>query len=209
MTSFSKIISRYFPFKIGKKWLKIILSVYLLGLVYLIFPGPIIPDLPDSFRSLEPGDNWQIPGVSAYYTNLSRQEVTNFYRSHFSRSFFFNIPIFTYRLNHPPEYVRETIHDTLNSTFYEELVHPLRESLFINGWAPSEDVMYKRIEKDPQKRAANFLEAGQTYQTKITLYYVSPPLWARILVWTGVVGAMTILALATISVFKSPWLIKR
>ena len=162
-----------------------IFLVYLLGAIYLVLPEPSVPGLPDSFKSTEPGDTVEIAGVSAYYTNLSRREVIDFYRKNLSWSPFLKIPLITYTLNHPPEYARETIRDTLHSNFYEELVHPLRISLFINGWTLSEDLAYQKEAKDGKKPTLDFFIDGKNYKTKITLYYVSSLLWGRILIWTG------------------------
>jgi len=38
------------------KFLLILLSFWLLGLVYLALPEPVIPNLPNSLKSDEPGD---------------------------------------------------------------------------------------------------------------------------------------------------------
>ena len=184
------------------RFLIILLSFWLLGVVYLVLPEPVIPNLPGALKSSEPGDTIQIPGVWAYYTNLSRREAIDFYQEAFSRSSFLKIPLPTYILNHPPEYARETIIDTLKNNFYEELVHPLRESLFVGGWIPKEDEVYLAKNKKP---ITEFLVDGQTFSAKITLYHVQSPLWARFLVWTGIVflGLMLISSLKTI--FLSPW----
>lgn len=186
-----------------KKWLLLILLTYLLGVIYLVFPGPTIPDLEPALRSTEPGDTWQIPGVWAFYTDLSRREAIDFFEKAFSRSSFLGIPLPTFRLNHPPEYARETIRDTLASNFYEELIHPLRESLFISGWIPGEDKAYLAQSKDP---ITYFLIEGDRYNAKITLYHVESPVWARLLVWTGIIASSSILACLMIKTIKSPWL---
>lgn len=183
-------------------WLVIFL-IYLLGIVYLILPGPIIPNLEPAFKSIEPGDTIQIPGVWAYYTNLSRRESVDFYKKAFSRSSFLNLPLPTFRLNHPPEYARETIIDTLASNFYEELYHPLRESIFISGWIPSEDKAYLASAINP---IVEFLIEGNRYTAKITIYHVESPIWARILVWTGVVIFSLILGWLVNNIIRSSWL---
>jgi len=193
-------------FKRMKKKLLVVFLIYLLGIFYLILPEPVIPNLPDSLKSTEPGDTTQIPGVWAYYTNLSRKEVVDFYRKTFSRSPFLGLPLPTYLLRHPPEYARETIRQTQKSNFYDELVHPLRESLFISGWIPGEDQVYLRQSKKP---IIDFWVGGERFTAKITLYHVQSPLWARILVWTGIVGATVLLTLTTRAIILSPWRKKR
>lgn len=184
------------------RWKILVLVVYLFGLAYLVLPEPVIPNLEPALKSTEPGDTTQIPGVWAYYTNLSRRETVNFYKEAFSRSPFLNIPLPTYILNHPPEYARETIRATQKSNFYEELVHPLRESLFISGWIPSEDEVYLRQSKKP---ITDFLVEGERFSAKITLYHVQSPILARILVWTGIVAASILIGWVSRLIILSPW----
>ncbi len=184
------------------RFLIILLSCWLLGVVYLSLPEPVIPNLPESLKSTEPGDTVQIPGVWAYYTNLSREEAIGFYQEAFSRSSFLKIPLPAYILNHPPEYAQETIIDTLKNNFYEELVHPLRESLFISGWIPKEDKVYLAKNKKP---ITEFLVDGQTFSAKITLYHVQSPFWAKFLVWTGIMVLIWLLFSAFKFILFSPW----
>jgi len=187
-----------------KRWVWILtISIYLLGVFYLLVPEPIIPNLKDSLKSTEPGDTIQLPGVWAYYTGLSRREAIDFYKEAYSRSWFLNIPLPTYILNHPPEYARETIKDTLQTNFYEELVHPLKESLFISGWIPKEDKVY--LAQHKKNPIVTFLIEGREYPTKITLYHVVSPRWMRILVWTGIMAIITGIGLIIKSIILSPW----
>jgi len=184
------------------KFLIVLLAFWLLGVVYLFLPEPVIPNLPGALKSTEPGDTVQIPGVWAYYTDLSREEAIGFYQEAFSHSSFLKIPLITYRLNHPPEYAQETIIDTLKNNFYEELVHPLRESLFISGWIPKEDQVYLAKNKKP---ITEFLVDNQTFSAKITLYHVQSPLWAKLLVWTGIILLIWLLFTAFKFILFSPW----
>lgn len=202
LNSVKKTIKR----KKNRKWLAVALSIYLLGLFYLVLPGPAFPELPEAYRSTEPGDTAEIENLWAFYTNWSREETISFFKKAFSKSSFLGLPLPGYKLNHPPEYARETIRDTLQSNFYEELVHPWRESLFINGWVPSQDTLYKRGNKEPIE---DFVRGGQVYQGKVTLYYVQSSVWARILVWTGMIVAGTILFLVLKSILLSSWWLKR
>ena len=183
-----------------------ILFVWLVGAFYLFLPEPVIPNLEPALKSIEPGDTTQMPGVWAYYTNLSRREAVDFYKKAFSHSAFLKIPLPTYILNHPPEYARETIRATQQSNFYEEIVHPLRESLFVNGWIPKEDEVYLAKSLKP---ITEFTVDGQNYSAKITLYHVQSPIWARILVWTGIVLLAVILMRVLVTIIHSPWLKKR
>ncbi len=104
------------------------LALFFLGSAYLLLPFGSLPALPDSLKSDEPGDTVEISGVSAYYTNLKREEVVAFYRQHYAQTGFFALPLVV--LNHPPEYGKEAIRDTTESTFLYELVQVGRGSLF-------------------------------------------------------------------------------
>lgn len=166
---------------------KIIFSIiFLLGTFYLSLPAPRdFPHLPQAVKSTEPGDTVQIANVSAYYTDMPRQEVIDFYFDYFSRSPFFKIPFPTYKLNHPPERIREVLRDTQRSTYVEELVHPFRESVFISGFEWDNDPF-----TPPEKRVKNILIVnGKTYQFKVTLFYQESALWQRLLVFYLVLGA--------------------
>lgn len=150
-----------------KNTAKILLGLLLLGwLVYLLLPPPQeLPPLPGSLKSIEPGDTTQILGISAYYTNLSRAEVLAFYQESFSKSSFLQIPLVTYRLNHPPEYARKTIRGTLQSSYYEEVVHPFRESLYVNGYEWANDPFTPPEHREKNKPVIN----GKEFSSKVTI----------------------------------------
>lgn len=152
--------------------------------VYLLLPGPVLPPpaLEDSLKSEEPGDTVQLINVSAYFTDKERDEVINFYTDYFSRSKFLNIPLLSYRLNHPPEYARDVWVETKRSYYLEEIVHPLRESLFVNGFEWEKDVF-----TPPQKREKNkILVSGRVWRAKVSLRWF-PSFWAKRLIvfWLG------------------------
>ncbi|MFZ5366149.1 MAG: hypothetical protein ACOZBZ_02550 [Patescibacteria group bacterium] len=150
-----------------KKIIALLLYCFIaLLLIYLLLPLPAEPPpLPGSLKSTEPGDTVEIPGLFAYYTDLSRSQVLDFYQKNFSRSSFLGIPLLTYRLNHPPEYARETIRRTLQSTYYEEIVHPLRESLYVNGYEWENDPFTK-----PESREKNKpMIGGKEFRSKVTV----------------------------------------
>ena len=191
-----------------KRWAWILtICIYLLGIFYIFIPEPVIPNLKGALKSTEPGDTVQLPGVWAYYTDLSRREAIDSYKEVYSRSWFLNLPLPTYVLNHPPEYARETIKDTLQTNFYEELVHPLKGSLFISGWIPKEDKIY--LAQHPENPVISFIVEGKEYPTKITLYHVPSPWWARLLIWTGIMAVIVAIGLACKSIILSPWRIKK
>lgn len=155
---------------IRKVVLTILVVFNLLALVYLITPAPILPDLPYSIKSDEPGDTIQLKNVTAYYTNLTRTEVINFYKANYTG------PI-VLRLNHPPEKSKQIIRDTIQSYYLEEFILPYRESLFINGFEWEKDVFTK-----PEKRIKNKLFfKGKEYSAKITLKTFPTPIHHRLI----------------------------
>jgi len=148
--------------------------------IYLSLPSPIPPDLPNSIRSQEPGDTYQHPNQKAIFTIYSRQTVLNYLQKQFQiRLRHINIPNF--RLNYPPEETLILVRDQIASNYLEEIVNPLRESLFVSGWEPQNAPAYQHLafEKRPQ-----IIINGQYYPAKVTLKWVYSPLWARLFVWT-------------------------
>lgn len=149
-----------------KKALLFFTCILFLGLlVYEIPASPQFPKpLPDALQSKEPADS-ETPLRRAYFTNMTREEVINYYKKEFNTGFI----VFTPRLNYPPEESQTLIRDQTRSTFLEEIVHPLRESLYINGFEP----------KDPKD--AIEIE-GLPWRQKIIVRYVPSSVWVRILV---------------------------
>jgi hypothetical protein len=141
---------------------KILIAIFivfnLLALVYLITPTPVIPDLVNSVKSDLPGDTTQISNVSGYFTNMSRTEAMNFYKAYYTGFFRIN-------LNHPPEKAKDIIVNTIPSYYFEELVLPFKESLYINGFEWENDVFTK-----PENRIKNkIIYQGKEYKSKITI----------------------------------------
>lgn len=163
------------------KFFKILLAIFLLlGTFYLVLPAPKdFPPLPQGLKSIEPGDTVQIANVSAYYTDTPREEVVDYYFKYFSRSPFLGIPLITYKLNQPPERIREVLRETQQSTYVEEIVHPFRESVFVSGFEWNNDPFTL-----PGRRIKNILIVdGKTYQFKVTLFYQESKVWQRLLVF--------------------------
>ncbi len=157
--------------------------IYLLGIAYLLLPSPSIPTVPNSFQSDEPGDTVQHPDQPAYYTDLSRGQVMNHLQNEFSIKFAgYQIP--TYRLNYRPEDSTQYVREQLLTYYLEEIVYPLRESLFVNGWnprlspisAPLFDIQYDRWA---------MIREGKEYQSKVTLRGYHSSSLIRLLVWTS------------------------
>jgi len=153
---------------------KILLILFLIfnffSVIYLIAPSPTLSDLPHSIKSDLPGDTVQIPNVSAYFTNLSRTEVINFYKANYNG-------LFRIQLNHPPEKAKEVIIDTIPSYYFEEFYLPFKESLYINGFEWESDVFTK-----PEKRVKNqLIYKDILYKSKITLRTFPVPVYQRLI----------------------------
>ncbi len=141
-----------------------------LFLAYLLIPTPTLKDLPNSVKSDEPGDTVQMKNVTAFYTNLSRTEVINFYRSVYTS------PVLI-RLNYPPEYAKTIFRDTMQSYYLEEFSIPFKESLFINGFEWENDVFTKL-----EKRIVNkMIYKGIEYKSKITIKVIPTSPFIRLL----------------------------
>ena len=150
------------------KFLLKILSIFffIIFLAYLSLPDPEFPaPLPDALQSDEPADT-ETPLRRAYFTNLTREEVMSHYKNQLTKSSFLRIPLPTYRLNYPPEEARTIIRDQTRSTFLEEIVHPFRESIYVNGFKPKED-------KD------RILINDKRWLQKVTVRYVASGVFAR------------------------------
>lgn len=131
------------------------------SLVYLFLPAPKFPNPPPgSVQSMEMADI-ETPFRRAYFTNLTREQVIAHYKNQF------RYRIFTLELNYPPEDAQTLIRDQTRSYYLEELVHPFRESVYINGFIPTrpqDDIWYK----------------GVHYEEKVTIKYVPSGLYLRI-----------------------------
>lgn len=149
-----------------KKYLVLIFfTVSVLLLVYVLPKSPEFPNSPSDFvQSGEPADV-ETKLRRGYYTNLSRAEVIAHYEKEFNKGF----DIYTPRLNYPPEDAPLLIRDQTKSTFLEEIVHPLRESIYINGFEPKTEE-YAQYYK------------GIRYNQKIIVRYVPSSILVRVIV---------------------------
>lgn len=173
-----------------KKFLKVIyILIALVFLGYLALPGPEYPTPPPgSLQSNEPGDT-EDPLRRAYFTDATREEVMQHYVEEFNSlpAINFNVP--TYRLNYPPEEAQTIIRDQTRSTFSEEIVHPFRESFYVNGFKPSS-------EKD------TILIQDKEWLQKITVRYIPSNPLPRVLVGLASATLLWILVFEWESVFN-------
>lgn len=126
----------------------------------LSFPNP--PQ--DSLQSFEPADI-EDTNRRAYFVNLDREAVIKHYKKEFMNVY--GLP--TIRLNYPPEESQTIIRDQTRSTYLEELVHPLRGGVYINGFEP-------KTERD----AINV--EGKNWDQKVIIKYVPSSRWIRLFV---------------------------
>lgn len=150
-----------------RKFLSLLgIFVLILLAIYLILPVPQFPsDPPGTLLSTEPADTESIYR-RAYYSNQSRSEVIGYYRQTFAPSYVF-LPFSQIRLNHPPEFAYELIRDQTRSSWLEELVHPLKDSIYINGYYPTKPTDQININ-------------GVHYIAKITVRYIPSHYLARL-----------------------------
>ena len=173
------------------KILKIFCIVlFIAGLIYVAIPVPssvtVFPPLPTSTKSNLDGDTWQNPNLVAYLSDFRRGYITNFYKDYFTKIHIFGFIIPPVSLNHPPEYAYKYIRDQQESTFLEEYVYPLRESLFVNGYDPLvEGIM---IKGQLSFMSVHVMYKEQFFDTKTTIrYYPSNPIF-RVLIYLGIWG---------------------
>ena len=176
-------------------YLKVVTAIiFIFGLIYILSPGPAsindFPPPPDSLKSDEPGDTYQVPNIAAYFSDFDRAKITQFYKKAFQNLYFFGLlpPI---KLNHPPEYARQVIRNEQVSTFLEEYVYPFRGSLFVNGYEPF-------VENEMKKNNHNFVGdhihiQGRYFNSKTTLRFYPADFFGRVVVYLGVWLAVFVL----------------
>ena len=146
-----------------------VFGVLLLG--YLAQPSPGFPaQLPGSYQSGEPADV-ETTLRRGYYTDMTRSEVLDWYKQQFK---------WGEELNYPPEEAQTIIRDQTKSTFLEEIVHPFRESIYVNGFEPT----------DPQYA---LIVNGRQYRQKVIVRYVPSSFPARIILGFATLGLIYIL----------------
>lgn len=177
--------------------------VFLLGLVYELLPSPRgitqFPPLPGSTKSQLEGDTIQNPNIAAYFSNFNRAGITAFYKDFFSRQLIKGVPLPVVALNHPPEDAYTYVRDQQESTFLEEYVFPMHESLFVNGYEPMvENIMHNNIRSYEGDRIDYH---GIWYLSKATLRYYP----SNVLVRTTLYICIWLSGLALFKLYKKAW----
>jgi len=163
---------------------RILIAIFVLfcaiSLGYISLPNFDFPKPPpDSLQSQEPGDT-ETPLRRAYFTNYTRSQVLDWYKGEFEGSSFLGIKLPTYLMNYPPEDAQTIIRDQTRTTFLQEVVHPFRESFYINGFEPT-------AAKD-----AIFI-GGKAWRQKIIIRFIPSLIWVRIAIFAGTAVFMVIL----------------
>ncbi len=166
----------------------IIFSVLLF--IYMMWPQPQqiyqFNPLPSSVKSDLAGDTWQIPNVAAYFSNKYRAFSIKFYQNNFWN--LVKLPFPPYRLNYPPEYSFIAIKKHTDTTYLEELVYPLKESLYVNGFEP-----FYENGQPKYWGAPRFNVEGKTWDTKVTLRLYSSTFYIRLIVFLGIISSIFLL----------------
>lgn len=164
-----------------RKLAKIVFVIFgTILLVYLAWPAPQFPTtLWDFVSSTEPADK-ETPMRRGYYTNLTREQLMN----HYSKEFGWGE-----RLNYPPEEAQTLIRDQTKATFLEEVVHPMRESIFIAG-----------NELGPGMGV--FEVGGKNFKQKVIVKYVASNVFIRILIGLSTLGLIWILCSELVKTIK-------
>ncbi len=170
---------------------KVFISFAILLLIYMVWPGPSkisnFKPLPSSDKSTLEGDTIQIPNVAAYFSDNYRKYVVDYYQKNYQQNSHFPFP--PMRLNHPPEYSWNVIKKHTDSTYLEELVYPLRDSLYVNGL----EVFYE--DGTPKFWGSTKFEIGaNNWYTKTTLRFYPSKTTVRIFVWIGIISSVYLLA---------------
>jgi hypothetical protein len=173
--------------------MKILISLYvifaLVLFIYLLLPGYSFPNPPPgAVQSMEQADT-ETPLRRAYFTDFTRTEVVDYYQNQMSRSSFFSLPMPTLLLNYPPEDAQTLIRDQTRSVYLQEIVHPLRESVYVNGFIPKtakDDIWYKGIH----------------YQEKITIRFVPGSRVPRLIIGSFIIFSVALIYFETRNLTK-------
>ena len=156
--------------------------------IYMLWPGPSkisqFQSLPNSVKSTLSGDTVQIPNVSAYFSNQFRDSVTALYFKNYQQVSHFPFP--PLRLNHPPEYSWVVIKKPTDTTYLEEFVYPLRDSLYVNGFE-----IFRPDGTQIFYSAPKLEENGKEWYTKTTLRLYTSNLLLRSILWIEIVVSIS------------------
>lgn len=154
-----------------------LISIYILGVIYLLAPHPTVAPSLSDLQSDEPGDTWQNPNQKAFFTNKNRSQVLLELQDKYSLDLF-GIRYKGFRLNYRPEEAGYLVRDQIMTYYLEEIIHPFRESTFVNGW-------------DPTRLKLPIINInGKEFLYKVTLRPINSHPLARVIVWTLIFPAI-------------------
>ena len=163
---------------------KLYLTFAVLLFIYMMWPGPAsikdFQDLPNSAKSTLSGDTWQIPDVAGYFSDNYRKYTTKYYFQKFQRVSHFPFP--PVRINYPPEFAFTAIKKHTDSTYLEEFVYPLRDSIYVNGLEP-----FYEDGKPKFWGSSQFNQTGKSWYTKVTVRYYKSSILSKFVVWLGII----------------------
>lgn len=167
---------------IKKNLVKIVFALFgITLLIYLAWPPPKFPTtLWDFVSSTEPADK-ETPMRRGYYTNLTRQQLM----SHYTKEFGWGE-----RLNYPPEEAQTLIRDQTRATFLEEIVHPMRESIYVAG-------------NELGSGMGTFEADGKKFKQKVIVKYVESNVYVRVLIGLSTLGLIWILGSEWVKTVKT------
>ncbi|OGY09566.1 MAG: hypothetical protein A2782_03415 [Candidatus Blackburnbacteria bacterium RIFCSPHIGHO2_01_FULL_43_15b] len=166
----------------------ILTAVVLFGTVaYLSVPSPHFPKPPsDSVQSVEKADVENFYQRRAYFTDFSREDILKHYEQEFKKqNLLLNI---SYTVTYPPEDAQVLIRDQTRSVYLPEIIHPFRESLFVN-------VFEAKTAKD------EIWYRGVHYERKITVRYVPSDPRLRVGILTAAVLGLLFLLREILTTF--------
>ena len=132
-----------------------------------------------------------------FYSNNDRNEITKFYRKVFETSILGFLPLPAIRINRPPEEANRYVRDQQESTFLEEYVYPMRESIFVNGYEPF--IENKMFNRKADKLGNSVIFKENLYVSKATIRIYTSNIFARIFIYLGICLSLYLLVKIFIS----------
>jgi hypothetical protein len=159
------------------------LFLFLLGLWYIVLPVPHLTRDFISSQNAVIGKSSEVKYI--FYTNQWRSSVTEYYQKKFREShcqgnsvlnlFCYINPII---LNYSPLLATTLIDSKQQSTYLEEYIYPLKDSIIVNGYEPY-DQNGKQFDKSSQPLVFN----GKQYHAQVTVRYYSSSFVSRIFIY--------------------------
>lgn len=163
--------------------------IFCVGLWYIAFGGngnliTLLP-FPNSVQINHSAD------LSDFYTNSWRDQVTKYYINAYQqlhcKSLKFINPfcyIKPFKINHSTNLASTYFVPKQKSTYLEEYVYPLTDSLIIDGWEP-----YNKTGKAFNKSSQPLIKVNKKYNSEVTIRLYQSTFINRfiiyILIWTG------------------------